>query len=321
MSKKHVHRRNETVIDWKSYTADYCHTFCGMKKVTENDCAVCSQRIDFVVQEGLVSCDVKCQDVQTDEITESVVDCEKRLNDCMWKEMDPAQCRLECATLDPTCSKCLDTCIAEKHEKRAGGEIISVHFPLNYEEKEVTTTVNGTNGTKENVTEVVQGDVIYAEPAPVVEEVDREDPVVPEYRFNANESKVQEEIDAYCKTYYCEADPVDTEGCTACSHTWDGRLENDMHQCHVLCEMKKTDHITESDVKCEESCLTTAMDKSTCAFECAIRPIENCMSGCAEKKIASRAAGKPLEPYFIPAPVEAAASTNSSNSTNETFAF
>ena len=41
--------------------------------------------MNFSVAEGHVACAVECQGVQTDEVTESVVDCSKRKDECMFK--------------------------------------------------------------------------------------------------------------------------------------------------------------------------------------------------------------------------------------------
>ena len=51
--------------------------------------------MNFSVAEGHVACAVECQGVQTDEVTESVVDCSKHKDECMFKYIEPASCRLE----------------------------------------------------------------------------------------------------------------------------------------------------------------------------------------------------------------------------------
>merc|ERR1719359_1205546 len=97
--------------------------------------------MNFSVAEGHVACAVECQGKQTDEVTQSDVDCSKRLDACMFKYIEKASCRLECGTPGAT-ANCPAECSAFKTAAREGGEFYKTFFGHNY--VEVTSMENVT---------------------------------------------------------------------------------------------------------------------------------------------------------------------------------
>jgi len=310
-------------IDWATFVGDYCAEFCLMKGVDAGHCTVCEQRINFTVSEGKVSCDVECQGIQTDKVTEETVDCAHRLDKCMLVDLDAATCKLECATASgKDAAKCASECGAFKASKRLEGTLFSTYFGPNEVPSVVEQEVNGTNGTMEmqNVTVyTVEG----VEPLPTVGPGDRIDPVKADYRFHVNESSWLAEPQAYCGSYYCNAAEVGVAGvdpyhCIECVNRLNNSVEHGLMHCRAGCDMKTTDNI-HKEVQCEESCLWSEFDTGTCYLECALpmnKAVENCMGECEKSKAEKRAAGEEVRPFGWPAPPSN--SSNASNASNAT---
>merc|ERR1719217_3746 len=144
-----VRNASNASMDWNTYTSMYCEQFCKMKGVTAGSCTVCEQRMNFSVAEGHVACAVECQGIQTDEVTESVVDCSKHKDECMFKYIEPASCRLECG-VPGSKATCKEECHEFKASARAAGDFFTTFHGPNYvdvtKEENVTKQVE-VNGT------------------------------------------------------------------------------------------------------------------------------------------------------------------------------
>jgi len=335
--QQHKNASNVTAMDWSTYTSKYCAEFCKMKGATEGRCTVCEQRLNFSVAEGHVACAVECQGVQTDEVTESVVDCEKRLDECMYKRIEPANCRLECGIpgASPTCR---DECHAFKTAARADGNYFATFFGHNYvsvSSMENVTKEVEENGTMVNKTveeEVVTEEVHGVESLPTIGPGERLPPVKADFRFHVNESAWLAHAHDYCSEFFCNFDTVDSYLCVECPNRLNMSVEHSLMACRVKCEMQHTDEAgANNSVTCEPGCMTTAFEDATCGLECEMQlgqtwtraPGDTCHADCIAQKASQRANGKTagaesnVVPYFWPDPPKPKGNaTNSSNASN-----
>jgi len=309
-------------ITWDSFVGDYCGSYCNMTGVTPEKCTLCAQRMNFTVMEGKVSCQVECQGVQTDRVTEEAVSCSERLDKCMFTKdgggVDAATCKLECAT--KSSDSCADKCVAFKQAERAKGNLFSLFYGYNEVATTVEKEVNGTNGTMEmkNVTVMkVEG----VEPLPTaVPGAPISPPPETDYRFHVNETEWRSQPKAYCGDFYCNAEAVGVAGvdpyhCVECVNRLNNSVETGLMKCRASCEMKETDAMTGGDFSCGETCLHGMFDSGTCFLECALpmhKATPDCMNACEAAKKEQRAAGAEVRPYGWPEPP--------SNSTNGTEA-
>lgn len=317
-------------MDWGSYMSNYCGEFCQMKGTDAGRCTVCEQRMNFSVAEGHVACAVECQGKQTDEVSESDVDCAKRLDDCMFKYIEKASCRLECGA-DGATASCPDECSAFKTAARAEGEYYSTFFGRNIvnvtsmenvtEQVEVNGTMTNTTVQKEVVSKEVQG----VEPLPVASPGERLPPVKSDFRFHQNESAWLKHASSYCATYFCNFEHVDSYLCVECPNRLNNSVEHSLMACRVGCEMHHTDNVaanaTSQELACDSDCMTTAFETATCALECEMQNTgSTCRSDCNEHKANQRATGKTggpestVTPFFWPDPPK-----NATNGSNATF--
>jgi len=338
-------RRNASnaSMDWTTYTSMYCEQFCKMKGVTAGRCTVCEQRMNFSVAEGHVACAVECQGIQTDEVTESVVDCAARKDECMFKHIEPASCRLECG-VPGSKADCAPECHEFKASARAAGDFYSTFFGHNYvdvtKEKNVTkeVEVNGTMENKTTLENVTVQEVQGVESLPTVGPGDRiwppENPL--DYRFHEDEAAWKAHIMKYCSTYFCNFDGVDSYICVECPNRLNNSVETGLHACHVGCQMHHTDNAgankTAEELECESGCMTTKFEAATCNLECESQHKPDWVSGtndratcredCKAHKVNQRASGKKggpesdVVPFFWPDPPKPTNGTNGTNGTN-----
>lgn len=303
-------------VNWDSFVGDYCDAYCQMKGVDAGRCTVCSQRMNFSVSEGKVSCDVECQGIQTDEVTESVVDCGERLDKCMFESVEQAECRLECGVQHASAG-CSKQCAEFKVAARADGHRIKTFYGRNWvettTEANVTKEVNGTNVTV--VEDVTNRSVVGVEPLPTVGPGGIEKTEAAEFRFHVNESAWRKHAVGYCDTYYCSESGVDSWHCVECVNRLNNSLEHSMMTCRVGCDMHHTDQakaneLVAKDVRCDQMCMTTEFETATCRLECELHPEgPSCVNACQEHKIKQRADGKTagptsdVTPFFFKEPV------------------
>jgi len=310
-------------VEWGSFVGEYCEEFCQMKGVDAGRCTVCAQRMNFSVAEGKTSCAVECQGVQTDEVTESVVDCAERLDKCMFTSIEPAQCRPECGVKGAK-KGCAAECVDFKVAERAAGKKIATFFGPNYVDvtamENVTKVVNGTNTTveKEVTTQEVKGveslptvgpgGIVKAEPA--------------DFRFHVNESAWKAHAHKYCDALYCATPKIDSYHCVECLNRLNNSVEHAMMSCRVGCDMHHTDQaraneLVEDDARCDNLCMTTEFEKATCTLEAetqvpyGVPPPQKLLDACTKNKADQRAAGKKagpesdVTPYFWPSDANA----------------
>jgi len=336
-------RRNASnaSMDWNTYTSQYCEEFCKMKGVTPGRCTVCEQRMNFSVAEGHVACAVQCQGIQTDEVTESVVDCAKHKDDCMFKYIEPATCRLECG-VPGSKATCPTECHEFKASARAAGDFFTTFHGLNYvdvtKEENVTkeVEVNGTMENKTTLENVTSQEVKGVESLPTVGPGDRIWP--PEnkldYRFHTEEAAWKKHTMDYCAKYFCNFKTVDSYICVECPNRLNNSVETSLHACHVGCEMHHTDNAganaSAEELECASGCMTTKFEAATCNLECEIdnKPDwvtgtdarATCREDCKAHKANQRANGKTsgpesdVLPFFWPDPPKNV--TNGTNGTN-----
>jgi len=337
-------RRNASneSMDWNTYTSNYCEEFCKMKGVTPGRCTVCEQRMNFSVAEGHVACAVECQGIQTDEVTESVVDCAKTKDECMFKYIEPASCRLECG-VEGSKASCKDECHEFKASARAAGDFFTTFHGPNYVDvtkpENVTTEVE-VNGTMENQTtveNVTSQEVKGVEPLPTVGPggiVPVESP--PDFRYHEEEVAWKKHTMTYCETYFCNFETVNSYLCVECPNRLNNSVETSLHACHVGCQMHHTDNaganMTAEELECESGCMTTKFESATCNLECEMEHKPDWVTGtsdratcretCKAHKANQRANGKTsgpesdVVPFFWPDPPKPTNGTNGTNGTN-----
>lgn len=285
--------RNASSISWGNYSADYCASFCEMSGVSPATCTVCVQRMDFHVQEGQTACTVQCQGVQTDEVTESVVDCHARLDACMFEQVEAATCKLECNA--EHVKDCLTKCGTFKKAHRASSMFETFHEP-NYVEKVAqaneTRLVNGSNVTV--VVNVTEKEVVGVEPLPVAEVHNEASGVAADFRFHTNESTWLNLVSDYCSNYFCKTAGVDSYICVECVNRLNTSVEHALFGCHVGCQMHHTDRVSEAEQQCDDRCVHREFEAHSCRLECEIKPEEACEEKCREEK-AKRAGGELVE--------------------------
>lgn len=311
-------------VAWNSYVSDYCGSFCNMTGVDPGHCTLCAQRMNFTVEEGKVSCAVECQGVQTDRVTDEAVNCSARLDACMFVDVDAGACKLECAVASGAARKdCGAECVAFKVAQREKGTLFSTFLGPNEVETTVEKEVNGTNGTTEMVNVTVLK-VEGVEPLPTAGPGARNEPVTAEFRFHVNESQWRAEPQAYCGSFYCNAEAVGVAGvdpyhCVECVNRLNNSVEAGLGKCRVGCDMKETDAIGEEQF-CGDDCMHSQFDLGTCFLECALPMHKDvshaeCVQTCRTVKAEHRAAGSEVRPYGWPEPP--ANSTNGTNATEE----
>lgn len=316
-------KNGSKAVDWGSFVTEYCDEFCQMKGVDAGRCTVCAQRMNFSVAEGKTACTVECQGVQTDEVTESTVDCAERLDSCMYDSIEPAACRLECGTSkSKTCSS---ECEAFKKEHRKDGDLHSTFFGRNYvdvkKEQNVTKEVNGTNVT--TVKEVTVQEVKGVESLPTVGPGGIVDGIEPaEFRFHVNESAWKLHTTTYCSTLYCATPGIDSYHCVECVNRLNNSVEHALMACRVGCDMHHTDQtraneLVEDDTRCDNMCMTTEFEKATCRLEAEVKvpygvpPPAELLRKCEANKLQQRTDGRKagpesdVVPYFWPSDANA----------------
>lgn len=309
--------------NWTTFVGAYCGSFCNMSGVDSEHCTLCSQRMAFTVEEGKVSCEVECQGVQTDTVTEESISCSARLDKCMFVDVDAATCKLECNTAHgDALAKCGQECGPFKGAQRAAGHVFATFFGNNEVATTVEKEVNGTNGTTEmqNVTVMkVEG----VEPLPTAGPGDRVTGVVADFRFHENETAWLGESKNYCGSWYCNAEAsgvagVDAYHCVECVNRLNNSVEAGLAKCRVGCEMEVTDAVGDNHT-CGSDCMHTQFDIGTCYLECALpmnKAVPDCMKTCERAKSEARANGVEVRPYGWPAPpVPEANTTNATNAT------
>lgn len=273
-------------------------------------CTVCAQRLNTSVAEGHVACAVECEGVQTDQVTESDVDCEARLDTCMFKSVDPAVCRLECSTSECPKANCTQDCLKHRLDNQEA-DYTSTFLGKNYVKKttveEVTKTVDGENTTVEE--EVVTKEVVGVEPLPHATTGGIVDPVPKlDWRFHSNESEWMGRVHDYCNKFYCEFSGVDSYRCVECVNRLNTSVEHGLMACRVGCEMKTTDRVSEGEKSCDQDCMTVSFDEATCSLECEAHKgasCKDCEKECTTDKAHQRESGvadADVRPFFMPAP-------------------
>jgi len=291
-----------------------------------------------------VACAVECQGIQTDEVTESVVDCSKHKDECMFKYIEPASCRLECGAPGSK-ANCKEECHEFKASARAAGDFFTTFHGPNYvdvtKEENVTTQVE-VNGTMENQTSVenvTSQEVKGVEALPTVGPGDRiwppENPL--DYRFHPEEAAWKKHTMDYCAKYFCNFDDVNSYICVECPNRLNTSVETSLHACHVGCQMHHTDsagaNATEEELECASGCMTTKFESATCNLECehehkpdwvtGTSDRATCREECKAHKANQRANGKTsgpesdVVPFFWPDPPKNV--TNGTNGTNASF--